>query len=101
MVLTDLLANSLVKLSAYLEQAEPLVKTSTTVKIPWAELKKKMSDLLPLLESGNLAAIDQAEVLYEQLSEAEKIQFEALFNQINALDFASAIKTLNQSLNEI
>lgn len=75
---------------------QPLTTGSPTLSR--TEIKQHLQDMLPLLETDNMGAIDLIETLCEQVSQHRQLtQISAL---INALDYAQAILLIKQMLQE-
>lgn len=65
------------------------------------EWKRKLEDVLPMLESGNMSAIITLEKLSASSKTKEQNKMEELLVQVNALDYVTAITTLKRLLLEI
>lgn len=85
----------------YSEFAVTSTDASPGSELDGEDLRRQLVDIIPLLEADNLRALELIESISAKLSNANKSRLEPLVSQVNSLDFASAIKTINRLAGEM
>lgn len=85
----------------YSELTASSTDVQSAVELDGEDLRRQLVDVIPLLEADNLRALDLIESISTHLSSANKSRLEPLVSQVNSLDFAGAIKTINRLAGEI
>jgi PAS domain S-box-containing protein len=102
-MLLTIIAESNEKLNAAFNISNKSQVTSSQDVKPFnvVETKAKLLNLLQLLESGNMQAIDRMDELLNHTIDIEKAKFTELSDQIHKLQFQNAIQTLGKIIEEI
>ncbi|WP_445323810.1 PAS domain S-box protein [Pseudomonas sp. EL_65y_Pfl2_R95] len=69
--------------------------------LPKGEWCEKLTDILQLLEAGNMQAMERSEALQELTPQEFRAQFDLFVDQVKSLDFATSVLTGQELLNSL